>query len=292
MEDAGVCISLEEQSYRWNKAVIKNGEASPGYNWWYDPRQPLGLHYYRLDSLYGEGYHAGDHVAPTSTNNFAYFSKAYCSLMRGRECATVLDFGAARCYFSEAMRNEGLKVFSVEGSAAGFDVCAERMGETSVLKHDFRIPLGSSFSDRSWPSSFDFVVCTEVAEHIEPPFAGTLVYSLTQASDIVWFTHAVPNAENHETVHHNNNQPGIFWDRLFAFFGFKAVTIPPEIVSMTHWRAGKLYYRESSIAFDRSALLFDPKLPEEPEGVLTLPEFEDWDEHQLRLRYRQEQTAK
>lgn len=119
------------------------------------------------------------------------------------------------------------------------------------MRHDLRVPLDLG------GRKFDLVTCTEVAEHIEPPFAGTLVHSLTQAADVVWFSSEPPAwvSDNPDHVHHSNEQPDLYWDRLFSFFGFQAIALPDCVVDSVGRRGRRVYYRAASIAFDRSSLV-------------------------------------
>jgi hypothetical protein len=215
----------------------------PGYMWWFDQRVPGALELYDLDTIYGDNYHEQDKLDSVAVADYAQQALKYCAALQGRPCSSVLDAGAARCYLSAAMGLLGADVFSVEGTTAGVHACRSRVANDSVLQHDLRKPL-------ALPRRFDLVTCTEVAEHIEPPFAGTLVHTLTSAADVVWFSAEAPNwagGNNPDHIHHSNEQPREFWDRLFAFSGFRAMTLPADY--MYH-----VYYRESTIAFDPNSL--------------------------------------
>lgn len=215
----------------------------PGYMWWFDQRVPGALELYDLDTIYGDDYHEKDKLGSVAVADYAQQALKYCAALQGRPCSSVLDAGAARCYLSEAMGLLGADVFSVEGTTAGVHACRSRVPADSVLQHDLRKPL-------ALPRRFDLVTCTEVAEHIEPPFAGTLVHTLTSAADVIWFSAEAPNwagGNNPDHIHHSNEQPREFWDRLFAFNGFRVMTLPGDNMY-------RVYYRESTIAFDPNAL--------------------------------------
>ena len=193
------CPDPESSGY-----LAKNTSSFPGYNWWYDPTQPNALHYFHLDALYSVEYHGEDHVTGSVVETYATAALAYCAHLLGRKCNEVVDVGAARCYFSEGMRRLGANVTSVEGTTAGVNACRQRADPGTVLQKDLRMPLGLH-------RRFDLATCTEVAEHIEPPFAGTLVHSLTEAADVVWFSSEAPKwvLDNDDHLHHSNEQPQV-----------------------------------------------------------------------------------
>jgi len=140
------------------------------------------------------------------------------------------------------MRALGAEVLSVEGTGAGLDACVKRnAGGGEIVRHDLRLPLDLG------GRKFDLATCTEVAEHIEPPFAGTLVRSLTLLADVVWFSHEAPIWEhkNPDHLHHSNEQPALYWDRLFAFFGFDVLVLPEDVVASVEGRGQRVYFRSS-----------------------------------------------
>jgi len=75
--------------------------------------------------------------------------------------------------------------------AIGFDGsenCLMHMAPgATIYIHDLRAPL-------DWGSpKFDLCMCLEVAEHLEPEYADTLIDSITSLSSMVLFTAATPN---------------------------------------------------------------------------------------------------
>jgi len=62
------------------------------------------------------------------------------------------------------------------------------------------------------------VVCTEVAEHVKPEFADSLVQQLTSLANQVVFSAAVPGQGG--GVDHVNEQPNSYWITRFAESGY------------------------------------------------------------------------
>jgi len=80
---------------------------------------------------------------------------------------------------------------------------------------------------------FDLAVCLEVAEHLPMASASVLVGSLTQLSNIVLFSAAVPGQGG---ANHINEQWPDYWDRLFGDRGFRSIDwIRPKI-----WNSGQV----------------------------------------------------
>ena len=90
-----------------------------------------------------------------------------------------------------------------------------------MLQKDLRLLLGLQ-------CSFDLTTCTEVAEHIEPQFAATLVHSLTEAADVLWFSSEAPKwvLDNDDNIHHSNEQPQVLSSWPVCFQQSLVCTLP------------------------------------------------------------------
>lgn len=65
--------------------------------------------------------------------------------------------------------------------------------------------------------TFDLALCLEVAEHLEPSRAKTLVGDVVSAARLVLWSAATPGQGGD---HHVNEQPHDYWHRLFEERGF------------------------------------------------------------------------
>ena len=91
---------------------------------------------------------------------------------------------------------------------------------------------------------YDLAICLEVAEHLPASSASTLVDSLTQASDLILFSAAIPNQGG---THHINEQWRDYWVALFGQRGF-AVS---DIVRPAIWGRPDVewWYQQNTLLF-------------------------------------------
>lgn len=91
---------------------------------------------------------------------------------------------------------------------------------------------------------FDLAQCLEVAEHLQPSAAATLVYSLCQISDVVLFSAAIPGQGG--TSHLNEQYPD-YWIQLFERENF----LPFDCLRATIWDnpAVDTCYRQNILFF-------------------------------------------
>lgn len=210
-------------------------------NWWYDDTFPHAFSIFDLDSFYQNDYFKVDHVAnPTVVRRYVELVLQYGKEFLGREVATILELGCGGGWFTEEFIKWGVRVVAVEGSRSGFERTKKRLGKKytqNIYRHDLRLPFHLK-------KKFNIVVCTEVAEHIEPPFSSQLVQTITEHSDLVWFSFEQPST-NQEHYHHTNEQPEIFWQNLFAFYGYNMLRLPESVASETAGRGGYLFYNST-----------------------------------------------
>jgi hypothetical protein len=220
-----------------------------GDNWWFDASNPFAFRVFSTEALYGGGGYA-EHdaeTAPAWAAPYAASVAAFCRALRGRACRTFLELGAAGCFVTEQLaaltraappqRGGDTRTtrpyVAVEAAAAGVAACVARgIPRSRLLQHDLRLPLALH-------RRFDVAVCTEVAEHVETPFAAQLVLSLVAHSDVVWFSAARPRSEKpgypHNHVHHLNEQPDAFWIALFDFYGYDYVRPVHDPAAAQRW---------------------------------------------------------
>lgn len=129
----------------------------------------------------------------------------------------------------------------MDGARSALANCIKKGIPPQVIqRHDLRFPIVLE-------QRFSLALCTEVAEHIEPPFSSQLVSNLVRHADVVWFSHESSTLANANHIHHNNEQPDVFWINLFAFYGYSFIRVSEATRIATAQRAGFVFYNTNTI---------------------------------------------
>ncbi len=101
-------------------------------------------------------------------------------------------------------------------------------------------------------TSYDLVVCLEVAEHLPESAARTFVQTLTSLGPVVLFSAAVPHQRG---ANHVNEQWPAYWAALFAERGYRAV----DCLRSRIWNDEKVepYYCQNMIVYVQEERLGD-----------------------------------
>lgn len=123
---------------------------------------------------------------------------------------SIVDFGCAEgAWLAEALKqNSSIDILGMDGSYV--DRNRLKISEKNFKAVDLRTPI--SLNQR-----FDLAISTEVAEHIEEAFAEIFVDNITQASEQVLFSAAIPGQGG---VHHVNEQWQSYWIEKFEKRGY------------------------------------------------------------------------
>jgi len=128
----------------------------------------------------------------------------------------VLDIGCGEGAWLVRFAASGAAVLGLDGSYV--DTSRLMIPPTAFRPHDLREPLPAQVL--AWGA--DLVICLEVAEHLPPGRAPSLIEDLTSAADTVLFSAAVPGQGGYG---HINEQPHEFWIDLFERQGFAITRI-------------------------------------------------------------------
>lgn len=101
------------------------------------------------------------------------FAKA---LWRAIQFGSLLDIGCGNGLLLDYLRKEQVQVMGVEGSSSAFDVMSAE-NRASVLQWDLRKTWSPEIR-KQLAQPWDLVVCTEVAEHIEPEFEDVFLQNV------------------------------------------------------------------------------------------------------------------
>jgi SAM-dependent methyltransferase len=209
--------------------------------WWFDPSFEHSFSIFDLDGFYADSYFKDDHVGPEVVKNYPSAVIEWGRIILGRDVKSILEVGCGGGWFTEAFINQGIDIIAIEGTKAGYNKCLDRgIPEKCLLKHDIRKPL-------SLNRKFDIALCTEVAEHIEPPFSSQLVMNLVHHSNLIWFSFEEPGT-NEAHYHHSNEQPAIFWKNLYAFYEYGMEPLPAELSKALEGRGRFICYSLAEIS--------------------------------------------
>ncbi len=192
-----------------------NGYHDYGTSWWTNPNCPMSFKYLSLDALYAPIYFAdGGGGHPTfsqSSKLYEYMQQTYEALF-GRAFASILELGTGGGEITRHFKDAQLDYLAVEGTEAGvLKLLDIGCPPWRILKRNLKFM-------ENLAKNFDLVMCTEVAEHIEPWFASKVVENCVSHADVVWFSAAKGDAKPH--YHHINEIAIEAWDNIFAHFGF------------------------------------------------------------------------
>jgi len=200
----------QEQEFK----EVGNGNSQYGNAWWSNPDCPYSFVYLSLDSLYRRDYFwlpIGHPIEASAEKIYGYMQEVYTAIFN-RPFSSILELGSGGGEITKCFAKNNLDYVVVEGTTEGVERLISRgIDKFRIWKYNLKfMPL--------LKRKFDIVMCTEVAEHIEPFFASKVVDNCIQHSDVVWFSAA--NRERQPHYHHCNEQDIQVWDNLFAHMGF------------------------------------------------------------------------
>lgn len=127
--------------------------------------------------------------------------------------ASVVDIGCGTGNFLKAFKTFGVnKVLGVDGSWADKKLVAANLDKGEFIEADLE-----HFDHKLLGNKFDLALCLEVAEHLAPAAADGLVKNLTQLSNTILFSAAIPGQGGYK---HINEQWATYWQAKFAQHDF------------------------------------------------------------------------
>ena len=122
--------------------------------------------------------------------------------------SSVADFGCGTGTWLAACQNMGVT------KILGFDHYAK---ESELLIERKYFQKKSLAEKICLEKKFDLAISLEAAEHVEQIFADTIIENLTNASDVILFSAAIPGQGG---TNHVNEQHPQYWAKKFADNGF------------------------------------------------------------------------
>lgn len=208
-------------------------------DWWEREGDPDRYRYADLDIDYPiEYFPLAD---PKNAKVFVNTVLEYYRIIMGDNLPSVIEFGSAGGWYLQEFLKRGLRAHGYEGSAFGAAECMMKgIPGGRVDVKDFRYHM-----DVHGPR-YHLAICTEVAEHIEPPFHATLVQNLILHSSLIWFSSEEPNT-NRPHLHHPGEKPLDYWKALFNYFGYGCHMLPDNVYRDTQERGRCLFFNRKAI---------------------------------------------
>jgi len=163
---------------------------------------------------------------------------------------SVIDFGCGL--------GQWLKVFKDFGTETVLGIDGEHVPNERKMIHDiteFKTFDLNNITNLKLSTKFDLAISFEVAEHLNETRAFEFIYALTQSSDIVIFSAAIPGQTGEN---HFNEQSLNYWVKIFSDLNF----ICYDIFRIKFWNNEKVnwWYRQNMLLFASRSLKLD-KLP-------------------------------
>jgi hypothetical protein len=196
-------------------------------NWWYK-----SFRIAKLDEDYPAHYFTVAGVPDDVVKAYVENVAKYYHQITGNILETIIEYGSAGGWFSKEFDDIGYKIDTCDGSINAR--CDERC--------DFRQVF---FANPPSTKNYDIALCTEVAEHLEPPFAAILVHNIICEADLIWWSSAEPGG-NKPHLHHPNEQPLQYWINIFEFYGYGCYMLPDEVFNACAGRGRCLFYNKET----------------------------------------------
>lgn len=135
---------------------------------------------------------------------------------------SVVDIGCGTGYWLKYFKELGVKnVLGIDGEYIPKDMLEISINE--FYAHDLKEEI-------SLNKKYDLAISIEVAEHLNKRHATTFVKSLTNLSDLIIFSAAIPKQGG---THHVNERWPKYWQNIFKKFDYEAFdAIRPQLL----WR--------------------------------------------------------
>jgi hypothetical protein len=160
--------------------------------------------------------------------------------------ASLVDIGCGAGIYLREFQKSGVKeLLGLDGSPAAREEFL--LAESQLIIFD----LAKKYN---FKKKYDLGLCLEVAEHLRPEDADTLVGTIIAASDNIIFTAAVPG-QGPRSIGHINEQPHQYWIDKFAARGFSYLEAQTEAMRRELAEKGVVWWIVNNL------MVFKKRLP-------------------------------
>jgi len=162
---------------------------------------------------------------------------------------SIVDFGCGLGSWLRVFKDSGIdKILGLDG-----DWVDRTKIETSVIDNFKEVDLEKEIKLKE---KFDLAISLEVAEHLHKESADIFIENLTNASDIIVFSAAVPMQGGQN---HINEQPLTYWVNLFDKYNYKFY----DIIRGRIWNMDNVFwwYKQNMVVFSKNKLDIKPVYP-------------------------------
>jgi len=162
---------------------------------------------------------------------------------------SIVDFGCGLGSWLRVFKDSGIdKILGLDG----YWVDRTKI-ETSVIDNFKEVDLEKEIKLKE---KFDLAISLEVAEHLHKESADIFIENLTNASDIIVFSAAVPMQGGQN---HINEQPLTYWVNLFDKYNYKFY----DIIRGRIWNMDNVFwwYKQNMVVFSKNKLDIKPVYP-------------------------------
>jgi SAM-dependent methyltransferase len=142
---------------------------------------------------------------------------------------SVIDIGCGTGTFLRVFKENGVKhIKGIDGAWCDEKLLFENIDKSEFTIKDMENNLGIN-------EKFDLLVCLEVAEHLTPLRASSFVNEITQISDVILFSAAIPNQGGD---HHYNEQWLTYWEGQFNLKNYEI----HDVLRPIFWENPNIYW--------------------------------------------------
>jgi len=148
---------------------------------------------------------------------------------------TIIDIGCGTGSWLSVAKELGAKIKGIDGNYIDKNMLC--IDENEFQIHDLTLPL-------IFEEKYDLAICLEVVEHLPESSAEIIVKTLTNSSDVILFSAAIPNQGGQN---HINEQWPNYWQKYFGVKGF----FPIDLLRPQFWENPKVdwWYKQNMMIY-------------------------------------------